>query len=372
MAIYIEGVSDLAGYELQVQFDSTAVSLEGVTQDGSGETNLLKSKGGFVVGFTTIRGKTVSQTAAILGTTTDNLAQGNGLLGVLSFRISDRFFGTTELTATQLLLSAKSGGTDTIRAFSRAQIEVAGLTRQMSVTSSRDTLSSGGNDESKLTVKLYDLDGIAFSTDDTSVVSFEVTSSNGTIDGGKTVNKTVAKGQTTAEVKATGEGDITVLVSLSGARPVQALLVVPSAPAIGVGTVGPIALDLNADEVGDQALRITAETPKAGDTVVVELVATEGATGLSGYQVTAQYDTTQMAFSATSGFAASGLFSGGLAIVSARSGVITAAVAFLGVNTAASDAGALGKFTFTVAAGYSGKTRVTLLSGLFAFVLTRN
>jgi hypothetical protein len=137
-----------------------------------------------------------------------------------------------------------------------------------------------------------------------------------------------------------------------------------------VGTVGPIALDLNADEVGDQALRITAETPKAGDTVVVELVATEGATGLSGYQVTAQYDTTQMAFSATSGFAASGLFSGGLAIVSARSGVITAAVAFLGSSSAASDAGALGKFTFTVAAGYSGKTRVTLLSGQFASGIT--
>ena len=117
MGVYIDGVTDLAGYELQVQFDSTAVSLEGVTDDGSGETNLLKTKGGFVVGFTTIRGKTVSQSAAILGPKAETLAQGSGLLGVFSFRVSDRFFGTTELTATQLLLSAQSGGTDTIRAF---------------------------------------------------------------------------------------------------------------------------------------------------------------------------------------------------------------------------------------------------------------
>ena len=200
MGVYIEGVSDLAGYELQVQFDSTAVSLEGATEDGSGEANMLKANGGFVVGFTTIRGNTVSQTAAILGPTADNLGQGDGLLGVFTFRISERFFGTTELTATQLLLSAASGGTDTIRAFSRAQVEVAGLTRQIAVTSSRDTLDSAGSTSSTLTVKLADLDGLAFSTDDTSVVSFEVTSSNGAFDdGSKAVNKTVASGQTTAK-----------------------------------------------------------------------------------------------------------------------------------------------------------------------------
>jgi len=364
MAVYIEGVSDLAGYELQVQFDSTAVSLEGVTADGSGEINLLKSNGGFVVGFTTVRGQTVSQAAAILGPTAENLGQGTGLLGVFAFRVSDRFFGTTELTATQLLLSAQSGGTDTIRAFSRAQIEVADLTRQISVTSTRDTLSSSGADASTLTVKLYDLDGLAYSQDDTSVVTFEATSSNGSIDGGKTVNKTVAAGQTTAEVKSSGEGDITVLISLSGARPVQVVLVVSSAPAVGEGPVGPMALDLNVDEAGDQALRFTAVTPKVGDTVEIELIATEGAIGLSGYQATLQFDSEELTYVENS-FVAAGLFSGGVAIVTSRTGVVSAAVAFFGSTTSASDAGSLGKLAFTVAAGYSGKARVTLSSGQY-------
>ena len=290
MGVYIEGVSDLAGYELQVQYDSTAVSLEGATADGSGESNLLKVNGGFVVGFATVRGNTVSLAEAILGPTAENLGQGTGLLGVFSFRVSPRFLGTTELVATQLLLSAQSGGTDTIRAFSRAQIEVAGPTRQMSVTASRDTLNSSGSDESTLTVKLYDLDGIAFSKDDTSVVSFEVTSSNGALSGAKSENKTVIGGQTTTKVKATGDGNITVLISLPDARPVQAVLVVPSAPAIGEGPVGPVALDLNATDAGDQALRITKDTPKAGDTVVIEIVATEGASGLAGFQSTIQFD----------------------------------------------------------------------------------
>ena len=181
----------------------------------------------------------------------------------------------------------------------------------------------------------------------------------------KTVAKTVSKGQTTAKVKASGEGDITVLVSLPGARPVQKVLVVPSAPVIGEGPVGPMVLDLNASEEGDQKLRVTAETPKVGDTVVIELLATEGALGLSGYQATVQYDSTQLTFDKSSGFATAGLFSGGIAIITKRSGVVTAAVAFLGSSTSKAASGTLGKMTFTVAAGYTGKTRVTLASGQY-------
>ena len=88
--------------------------------------------------------------------------------------------------------------------------------------------------------------------------------------------------------------------------------------------------------------------------------------GLTGYQATIQYDTSQLTFSSSSGFAATDLFTGGLPIIQARSGVITAAVAFLGSTTATADSGTLGRVTFTVAEGYSGSTRVTLLSGQFA------
>jgi len=146
---------------------------------------------------------------------------------------------------------------------------------------------------------------------------------------------------------------------------VQTVLVVPTAPAIGEGPVGPIALDLKADELGDQALRISTETPKVGDTVVIELVATEGASGLSAYQALIQYDSTQVTFNASTGFAVSGLFTGAVPIVTKRSGVITAAVAFFGSTTSTAASGSLGKLTFTVAPGYTGKTRVSLVSGQF-------
>jgi hypothetical protein len=195
-------------------------------------------------------------------------------------------------------------------------------------------------------------------------VTFLVTSENGKVDSETSVTKTVSGGQTTAAVTADGEGDITVVVSTLGAKPVTVSLVVPEAAAIGEGPVGPMALDLNT-EVGDQEQRQTTETPNPGDTVVIDLVATSGASGLSGYQATLSFDPTQLTFETANGFAVAGLFTGGLPIVTTSEGVARAAVAFLGGSTTSDASGSLGKFTFTVADGYKGETRVTLISGQY-------
>ncbi|MCZ6631801.1 MAG: cohesin domain-containing protein, partial [bacterium] len=362
VAVYIEGVKDLLGYEVQMQFDSTAVALLEVLDDGTEEVNLVKVSGGFVVGFVTPRLNTVTQTVAILGPTPDQLGQGNGLLGIFKFLVNERFFGTTEFVATQVLLSGQGGTSDTVQAFARAKIEVEGLSKQVTVSSDRDTLDAEGATQATLTAKLFDLDGIAFSTDDTSSVTFEVIAGSGKVNGGATSTVTVVQGQATATVVAEAEGNLSIQVSSSGARPVVATLAVPAPAALGEGPVGPMALDLDIT-AGDQEQRQSTTTPKAGDIVDIDLVATSGASGLIGYQATVTFSGTQLEFSS---FAATGLFDGALPISTPGEGVIRVSVAFIGATATTSESGSIGKLSFKVKDGFSGATRVSLISGQFA------
>ncbi len=152
-----------------------------------------------------------------------------------------------------------------------------------------------------------------------------------------------------------------LLPHVSGAREVTATVVGRAAAAIGEGTIGPMALDLDSAD-GDREERILEDVPDDG-TVTVDLVATEGATGLAGYQFTLLFESANLEFGT---FTLSGLFSGALPIPTEGDGLFRGSVAFLGTTKTTADSGSIGTVTFTVKDGATLPTRITLSSGQFA------
>ncbi|MCZ6635211.1 MAG: DUF5050 domain-containing protein [bacterium] len=127
----------------------------------------------------------------------------------------------------------------------------------------------------------------------------------------------------------------------------------------GAGSAGPLALDLDLNP-GDQGQRQTANSPKAGDTVVIDLTA-GGIKGFSGFEVVLVFDAAQLAFKE---FSASDVFLGAVPILTESEGKLTISAALLG-TTATEDAGSMGQVTFQVLGGFTGGTSVQLTSAQF-------
>jgi len=247
-------VTDLVGFELQVDFDSTGVTLESISDDGANELNLLKLRGGIAVSITTPRGDAITQVTRMLGGTASQWGQGDGLLSVMSFTVNERFSGNTDIVVTQAQLSNGAGGTETVQVFTRGTVTVEGLDTELTLTASADSIDSDGVASSTITASLADLDGLALTDDDASEVTFTV-AGEGLIDGLSSKTVTVTNGSETASLTAQAEGDIVVTASTSGAREATVTVVGKGLAPLGEGEVGPMSLDFDAT-AGDQAQRL--------------------------------------------------------------------------------------------------------------------
>ena len=98
-------------------------------------------------------------------------------------------------------------------------------------------------------------------------------------------------------MRITADGASSALVEVEATTP----------PEIGEGPVGPMALDLDASAFGDQRIRRTETAPGVGDEVQVDLVATEGASGLIAYNAAIAYDAEKLEYVS---FSATDLFEG--------------------------------------------------------------
>ncbi len=209
IAVYAKGVVDLLGYEIQVDYDSTAVTLDGIAEDGTLETNILKQSGGVAVSLSIPQGDAISFSTVLLGASDSQLGQGDGLLAVLSFLVNDRFSGMTDVTVTKVQFSNGEGGVEELETFTRGTVNVEGLERQITLTSSSDSLASDGSESATLTAALFDLDGLAL-TDDGLDITFSVTSGDAQVDGGSSATVPSASGMATASLTIQAEGDVVV------------------------------------------------------------------------------------------------------------------------------------------------------------------
>ena len=360
IAVYAKGIVDLLGYEIQVDYDSNAVTLDGVTEDGELESNILKRNGGIAVSLSAPRGDAISFSTVLLGPADSQLGQGDGLLAVLTFLVNDRFSGATDVVVTKVQFSNGVGGVEEVETFTRGTVNVEGLERQITLASSADTISADGVATATLTAALFDLDGLAL-TDDGLVITFDVVSGDARINGGSALAPSSSNGGASAILTILSEGDVVARATVAGAREATVTVVGSGLPALGEGTVGPMAIDLDTED-GDQGVRVLETVPDDG-VVTVDLVAISGASGLAGYQFTLLFDATALEAGT---FTPSGLFSGALPLPSEGDGLIRGSVAFLGSTKTTEDAGSIGTVTFTVKEGATLPTRVTLSAGQFA------
>ena len=360
IAVYAKGIVDLLGYEIQVNYDSNAVTLDGVTEDGALESNILKQNGGIAVSLSAPRGDAISFSTVLLGPAASQLGQGNGLLAVLTFLVNDRFSGATDVVVTKVQFSNGVGGVEEVETFTRGTVNVEGLERQITLASSADTISADGVATATLTAALFDLDGLAL-TDDGLVITFDVVSGDARINGGSALAPSSSNGGASAILTILSEGDVVARATVAGAREATVTVVGSGLPALGEGAVGPMAIDMDTED-GDQGLRILETVPDDG-VVTIDLVAISGASGLAGYQFTLVFDATALDIGT---FTPSGLFSGALPIPTNSEGLIRGSVAFLGSTQTTGDAGSIGTVTFTVKEGATLPTRVTLSAGQFA------
>jgi sugar lactone lactonase YvrE len=135
-----------------------------------------------------------------------------------------------------------------------------------------------------------------------------------------------------------------------------------STTVLPTGTRGPMALDLD-KTAGDQMVLQTTTAPKAGDTITVDVILTEGGSGLSGYEMTVTFDAAQLEFS---NYATTDVFSGAVPINTSGEGTFTSSVVFFGATTTSKAAGSIGTITFTVLAEFTGETNITLTKASLA------
>ncbi|MDA0746102.1 MAG: PKD domain-containing protein [bacterium] len=125
---------------------------------------------------------------------------------------------------------------------------------------------------------------------------------------------------------------------------------------------GPVALDLNT-ETGDQGQNQTNQPLKSGDEVSIDLVATESANNLSGFQVVLSYNPEELQFG---GVTVRDLFQGALPLEFSDNGTVTVSAAFLGTGVTPRESGSMAEIRFEVLEGLEGETGISLVSGEFA------
>ena len=357
VAVYAEGVENLLGFDLLVEFDPTAVSFIEVLEDnGEEELNLLKLNGGYALGIPNPGASSLNWSVVILGGTDEQLAQGDGLLGVFRFEVNESFFGTTDITVSQLVQES-STGSSIVQPFVAAQIDGEGVTKQIIVSTESESIAADGG-QTTISVSLTDLDGISFTDDDASTVTIQVVDGDATVDDATEVELTVSGGAASVVLAAQGSGTIQVAVSTEGA---SSQIITIEAPGLGEGAVGPIALDADLAS-GDQEDRVLPGSFAVGDQVVVDVVAVSGANGIIGFQVQLVYDPLALSFV---DFLPTDLMAAGLPLPREESdSVIEINVAILGGQTT-SDAGSFGQATFEILEGFSESTLIEIVSAVY-------
>lgn len=357
VAVYAN-VVNLIGYNVSFSYDTTAVSFQGIEEGTDAETNLLKLNAGLAVNLPPLVGtSSVEYAGAILGASSLQAVTGEGLLGVFQFRTRKNFSDQTEFLVPRVLLQSQTVG-DTVSALARAVLIPSTTRILLTLSADPDTIPADGKTTTAIRAELKDAAGQSI-TDETQI-RFEVTS------GSASLSKTeVVTTSGTAQVELSGQapGNVEVEVKVDGtSEKISVVLQASEAPVpVGEGPVGPIALDLNTD-LGDQSQRQTTRTPKSGDNVVIDIVAVSDAQGNGGFQVRLEYDPVQLEWT---GFEAKDVFKGAMAIPpSSPNGLVEINVAILGGN-ASKDSGTLGQTTFKILEGFSGETKITLISASF-------
>jgi hypothetical protein len=362
-AAYIDGATDLSAFDVLVQYDPTALTFvevlkgfDGIEDDGEG--NILEQNDGFALGITDAGESSVNWSVALLGPLPSQLVSDRGVVGIFRFLVNESLFDASSAVVPQIVLEVAEG-TVVLQPFVGVQTEGEGVTRQIVVSSDEATIVAGSG-QATITAELFDLDGFAFDEDDTSELTFLIADGPGKVNGEDATTITVTGGKAEVTLSANDGGTIQVRISAEGAGSALVEVEATTPPEIGEGPVGPIALDLDVSQTGDQGVRRTISTPAVGDEVVVELVATEGANGLIAFSAALAYDK-KLEYV---GFSATDLFEGGLPIPVASAGAVRISVAFVTSATTTSASGTLGLFTFKVLE--EGEARVTLVSGRFA------
>ena len=371
LAVYVRGVADLVGFELQLNYDSTAVALEDIAEDSEAELNILRSRGGITLSESMPRGGAITQTVSLVGAQETQWGQGDGLLAVLTFTVKERFAGMTDIVVSQAQLIDAEGGSETVQVFTRGQVTVEGLEKRLTLTSSPDSLQADGSDSQILNVQLTDLDGLA-SFEESSDIHFRISGGGyfvkGLEDTGAAQTTTFVDeqeiivntfGEAVVELSAEAEGEIVVTISTIGARDVEVTLFAKGLPPIGEGEVGQVSLDFNG-ELGDQGIRILERLPD--DRIVsLDIVLNEGGAGLSGYQVSVSYDETILSFVSA---APTGIFGSGALIYTVNAGLVKLSTAFLGTATTSDASGSIAALSFKVVEGAELPTRVSVRSAI--------
>ncbi len=357
LSVYAEGVENLLGFDLLIEFDPTAVSFIEVLEDnGVEELNLLKQNGGFALDIPNPDASSLNWSVVILGATDEQLAQGDGLLGVFRFEVNKSFFGTTDITVSQLVQET-STGSSIVQPFVSAQVDGEGVTKQIIASVDAESISASGG-ETTISVTLADLDGITFADDDASTVTFEIVDGDATVDDASSVELTVTSGEASVVLAAQGSGTIQVAISTDGA---SSQLITVEAPGLGEGALGPVVLDTDT-ATGDQEQRILSGEFAPGDQVVVDVAALSGADGIIGFQVQLSYDPGALSFVE---FTPSDLMAAGLPLPREESeSIIEINVAILG-GQVAGDSGSLGLATFEVLDGFAESTLIEIVSATF-------
>jgi hypothetical protein len=126
LAVYAEGVRDLIGYGVGVEYDTTKVAFVGANADSGEERNILKTQGGTMLFVkTSPKGNVVSMGGALLSPTSATAPDGGGLLGVLRFVALEGFSSNAEFRIPRVLFRGLSGR-DTVEVNASASVSTQG------------------------------------------------------------------------------------------------------------------------------------------------------------------------------------------------------------------------------------------------------
>ncbi len=128
LAVYADGVRDLIGYGVSVEYDTTKVTFVGADVESGEEKNLLKTQGGTMLFLKTPpQGNVLTVGGALLSPTSATAPDGGGLLGVLRFVALDGFSSSADFRIPRILFRGLSGR-DTVEVNVSASISTQGGT----------------------------------------------------------------------------------------------------------------------------------------------------------------------------------------------------------------------------------------------------
>ena len=358
VALYASAVTGLVGYDIVVAYDTTKIAAQTLSENSTEEgQNILRHSGGLGAFIGRITDEGVNVSAAILGPTEQVAVTGNGLLGVVNFVALETFSGETDLTITKATMQGLEAADD-ITSDASGKVRVVELTTMLALSASPTIITADGSDAATITAQVLDLDGVLQDGDSSTEVTFSISSGTGELSAS---SATASSGVATTTVTTSSTGTITIEAISEGAKTVAVSVVAEAASGeVAEGPRGPLALDMNLDS-GDQEQSASGSVPAAGDNVVIDVVALEGAIDKVGINFNLNFDADALEFSS---FAATDVFTGGLGITVPTTGAVEVSVALLG-TFASKDAGSVGQATFKVLDGFSTSTTVVLASGEF-------